>query len=150
MGLTVLLLWCSGHLMAMSPVRPCGRLMLAFPSIVMRQVSSRSGIARMTGVIRLLAVGSLIRALLVCVMRSLMVVLVKMTTRLLCVCILLRPDPSPLSRWLPGVIVTIGTLWLIRVSGLRPSLFVGQVLVRTQSTLPSPSVFLTVIGNRAL
>lgn len=42
---------------------------------------------------------------------------------------------------------TIGTLLLTRVTGLRPSLLVVNFLVRTQVSLPSPRVFLRVIGK---
>lgn len=51
---------------------------------------------------------------------------------------------APLRMWLVGMTVIMGKFGLRRVTGLRPTLLVGQVLVRRQSTLPSPRVFLQV------
>lgn len=65
-----------------------------------------------------------------------------MTIPVLCVPYLTRPDMAPLQAVSPAVMVTIGKFGLTRVTGLRPTLLVVQVLVRRQSILPSPSVFL--------
>lgn len=49
---------------------------------------------------------------------------------------------APLQAGSPAVTVIIGKFRLTRVTGLRPTLLVVHVLVRRQSILPSPRVFL--------
>lgn len=111
-----------------------------------RQVSSRNGTIVITGDSSLLIGGmgsSPLKALVVLMLPT----GIMLTSRVLWVPVLRVPESIPLQMSLGTVTVIMGIPVLSRVTGLRPTLLVGQFLVRTQSTLPSPRVFLRVTGK---
>lgn len=87
----------SCHLMAIDPVRPCGRLILRFPVAVSLYVNIRSGIAAIRGRTNAGIVG-IATTLPVHGIIFLLFLLVTMTANVLWVWTLRRPETTPLRR----------------------------------------------------